>query len=520
MNIATLLTKATRSHGERVAVRYGEQYLTYAQFNARVGRLAQTLRGLGIAPGDRVALAQRNSPALLECLFGCWRAGCAAVPINFRLHPEEIAFICQDAEAKALIVTHEHAATAVRARDVLPDIHLIGVEQLPDVTDYHDYEALLAAATPQEQDADVAPTDLAWLFFTSGTTGKPKGAMLTHRNLLVMTMNYYADVHSVEPEDVVLHAAPLTHGSGLYALPAIGKGAANVILHTPSFEPANVFGLVERWRVTNIAFLAPTQIKMLLGTRDRDYDLGGLRCITYGGGPMYVEDLQAAVATFGPVLVQIYGQGEAPMTISYLRSKEHLAGGDTAAEQHLSSTGIPRTDVEVRVVNDAEQEVAAGTIGEIVARGDIVMAGYWNRPEATAEALRGGWLHTGDLGMLDDQGYLFILDRKKDMIISGGNNIYPREIEEVLLTHPAVFEVAIVGVPDPLWGESVKALVVLQPGTTTSEDELIEYCRAHLASYKKPRTVEFVEALPKSAYGKVLKRELRQAYWEGRARQV
>src|SRR5207247_5292371 len=232
------------------------------------------------------------------------------------------------------------------------------------------------------------------------------------------------------------------------------------------------FDLIQRLRVTTIAFLAPTQIKMLLNGPHQSYDLSSLHCIAYGGGPMYVEDMKLAVEIFGPALGQIYGQGEAPMTISYLRREEHLTGNDPSAEARLASAGISRTDVEVRIVDDDDHEVATGSIGEIVVRGDVVMVGYWNRPEVTAETLRGGWLHTGDLGIMDENGYIYLLDRKKDLVISGGNNIYPREIEEVLLKHTAVYEVAVIGVPDPLWGESVKAVVVLRPGSTATPEEL------------------------------------------------
>jgi acyl-CoA synthetase (AMP-forming)/AMP-acid ligase II len=517
MNIGSLLTKASRLHGNQLAIRYGERQLTYTDLNHRAGQLAQALQTLGVRPGDRVALVQRNGPALFETLFACFRAGAVAVPINARLHPEEVAFICQDCAASVLVVTEEHAAAALQAHKQVPDLQLVGVESVPGALDY---ETLLSAADPMDGDAQVAPDDLAWLFYTSGTTGKPKGAMLTHRNLLAMTMNYYADVNPIAPEDVVLHAAPLTHGSGLYGLPAFAKGATNVILHSPSFDPEMVFSLIQRLRVTTIAFLAPTQIKMLLDGPYQSYDLSSLRCITYGGGPMYVEDMKQAVEAFGPVLVQIYGQGEAPMTISYLRREEHVTHGDPVAEQRLASAGIPRTDVEVRIVNEDDHEVPAGEIGEIVARGSVVMAGYWNQPDATADTLRGGWLHTGDIGRMDAQGYLFLLDRKKDTIISGGNNIYPREIEEVLLKHPAIYEVAVIGVPDPLWGESVKAVVALRPGMAVTEEEVIAFCWQHLASYKKPRTVEFVPELPKNAYGKILKRELREQYWQGRERRI
>jgi acyl-CoA synthetase (AMP-forming)/AMP-acid ligase II len=517
MNIGSLLTKASRLHGDRLAIQYGEQQLTYTELNQRVGRLAQALQTLGVRPGDRVALVQRNGPALFETLSACFRAGAVAVPINARLHPEEVAFICQDCEARVLVATDEYAASAFQARKQLPELQLVGVESIAGALDY---EKLLSTTDPMTIDATVDPDDLAWLFYTSGTTGKPKGAMLTHRNLLAMTMNYFADVYPLTPEDVVLHAAPLTHGSGLFGLPAIAKGATSVILHTPSFDPKTVFTLIQRLRVTTIAFLAPTQIKMLLNGPYQSYDLSSLRCIPYGGGPMYVEDMKQAVEAFGPVLVQIYGQGEAPMTISYLRQEAHVTHGDPLAERRLASAGVPRTDVEVRIVDDNDHEVANGEIGEIVVRGSVVMAGYWDRPDATAETLRGGWLHTGDIGMMDAQGYLYLLDRKKDMIISGGNNIYPREIEEVLLKHPAIYEVAVIGVPDPLWGESVKAMIALRPGMSVTEEEVNDLCRQHLASYKKPRMVEFVSELPKNAYGKILKRELRKQYWQDRERRI
>jgi len=517
MNIGSLLTKVSRLHANRLAIQYGEQRLTYTELNQRVGRLAQALRTLGIQAGDRVAIVQRNGPALLETLFACFRTGATAVPINVRLHSEEVAFISQDCAVKVLVATGEYAESALLARERTSELQLVGVGSIPDALDY---EALLSAADPLTTDVEVDPTDIAWLFYTSGTTGKPKGAILTHRNLLTMTMNYYADVNPLISEDVVLHAAPLTHGSGLYALPAIAKGTTNVILHTPSFDPAAVFNLIQRLRVTTIAFLAPTQIKVLLNGPHESYDHSSLRCIAYGGGPMYVKDMKQAVETFGPVLVQIYGQGEAPMTISYLGREEHLAGDDPVAERRLASAGIPRTDVEVRIVDDDDRDVATGTIGEIVARGDVVMAGYWNRPKTTSETLRGGWLHTGDLGMMDEHSYIYLLDRKKDMVISGGNNIYPREIEEVLLKHPAVYEVAVIGVPDAHWGESVKAIVALRPGSTITGEELIAFCQEHLASYKKPRTVEFIPQLPKNAYGKVLKRELREQYWQNQQRRI
>ncbi len=354
----------------------------------------------------------------------------------------------------------------------------------------------------------------------SGTTGRPKGAMLTHHNLMIMTMNFFADICPLGPEDAVLHAAPLSHGSGLYCLPNVAKGAANVILATKSFDPPVVFETIQRRRVTNI-FMAPAMIKRLIIHPEMGrYDLSSLRCINYGGAPILVEDLKDAVRKMGQVFVQLFGQAEAPMTISYLRKEEHLLEGTEEQMKRLTSAGIPRTDVEVKIVDDKDNDLPPGQMGEIVLRGEVVMKGYWKNPEASAETLRGGWLHTGDLGIMDDKGYVYILDRAKDMIISGGENIYSREIEDVIVKHPAVLEVAVIGVPDERWGESVKAIVSLKEGKKTTEEEIINFCKEYLASYKKPKSVEFIDAIPKNAYGKVLKRELREKYWKGEARRV
>jgi acyl-CoA synthetase (AMP-forming)/AMP-acid ligase II len=333
-------------------------------------------------------------------------------------------------------------------------------------------------------------------------------------------MNYLADVHNIQPGEVVLHAAPMSHGSGIVALPAIARGAEQVIFAPKSFDPKALFAQIERDRVSHIAFLAPTQIvKMLEEHVDGEFDLSSLRAICYGGAPIHVEHLRRAVHAFGPVFAQIYGQGEAPITITGLPAAAHaqlLTDGD----ERIGSAGTIRTDVEARVVDAQDRELPPGEPGEIVARGDVVMRGYWNDPNATAEALRGGWLHTGDIGMFDDRGYLFLLDRAKDMIITGGNNVYPREVEEIIVQHPAVASVVVVGIPDDYWGEAVHAVVVLEAGAQASREQIIDHCSMHLAGYKKPKSIEFVDALPVSGYGKVLRREVRDRYWQGQERRI
>jgi len=520
MNVGQFLTKTARTFPNHIAVVHGPKKLTYTQFNTRVNRLANALNRLGIQKGDHVALLQYNYPETLESMFACFKMGCCAVPINFRLHPKEYAFIIDHSEAKAVILSPEFNQAVMGIRDRIPHVrHLISLSGIQSAL--LDYEELLSAEAGQFKDVHVRPDDLAWLFYTSGTTGMPKGAMLTHRNLVAASMNFYADIcPGFGPDDVVLHAAPLSHGSGIYALPNIGKAATNVILASKSFDPELIFQTIEEYRVTNM-FAAPTMVKMMVESPAVDrYNHDSLKALNYGGAPMLVEDLKQAMEKLGPCLVQLFGQAESPMTITYLPHGDHLTEGSANQMKRLSSAGFPRTDVEVSIFDLDGKELPAGETGEIVTRSDLVMKGYWRNPEATNKALKNGWLHTGDMGYMDEKGYLFIMDRSKDMIISGGENIYPREIEEVLIRHEAIREVAVIGIPDAKWGEAIKAVVALFPGMFVTEEELIFFCRDHIAGYKKPKTVDFVDALPKNNYGKILKRDLRAGYWKDKVRKV
>lgn len=354
------------------------------------------------------------------------------------------------------------------------------------------------------------PEDPAWLFYTSGTTGRPKGATLTQRNLLMASLSYFADIDPVRPQDGILHAAPLSHGSGLYGLPHVAKGAVSVIPESGGVDGAEVAALLGHWPGLSF-FAAPTMIKLLTDhPAIRDGDLARLKTIIYGGAPMYLADLEEALGVFGPRFAQIYGQGESPMTITALSQADHADRSHPRWRERLQSVGVARTDVEVRVVDDSGREVPVGEIGEVVVRGDVVMAGYWRQPEATAESIRDGWLHTGDLGSFDDDGYLTLRDRSKDLIISGGMNIYPREVEEALLRHPGVAAVAVVSRPDPTWGEAVVAFVVTEPGAEpVAAADLDRTCLEHIARIKRPKDYRFVERLPTNNYGKVVKRELR-----------
>ena len=498
-NLASHLADRIRSQPDAPAVHDGGRTCTYGQLGERIGRLAGALRDdLGLARGDRVVLWMDNGLAFFELAFACWHAGVVAVPANARLHARELAFIVGDSAARAVFTSPAlEPSIAPLMAEAAPGARLVVVGSAA-------WDRLGTHAAVRCE--DTGPDDPAWLFYTSGTTGRPKGATLTHRNLLFMSLCYLADIEPVAVGDTMLHAAPLSHGSGLYALPHLLAGGQQVVMH--GFDPGAVLDALQRWPRVSM-FAAPTMVTRLLQHGGPGLRAPGLRTLIYGGGPMYVSDLQRALDAFGPRLYQLYGQGESPMTITGLDARQHAGDGGAAHLARLGSCGLPRTGVEVRVVDASGRALPAGEPGEIVTRSDAVMAGYWRNPAATAAALRDGWLWTGDVGAMDDRGYLTLRDRSKDLIIRGGANIYPREVEEVLLRHPGVLECAVIGCPDADLGESVVAFVVSRPGTTPLTDELDRLCLDHIARFKRPRDYRFVDALPKNHYGKVLKTELR-----------
>jgi len=519
MNIGNMLTRCSRIYPNHIALAHGPKRLTYTQFNSRSNQLSNALSRIGVGVGDCVALLMYNCPEMIEALYACFKGGFSVVPINFRLHPSEYAYIINHSQAKAVILTQEFNADILSIRGQIPHAHhLITLADAEE--ELLDYEILMADELKYRADVDMKPEDVAWLFYTSGTTGRPKGAMLTHRNLMAMTLTYYADYGSLGPQDAILHAAPLSHGSGLYALPNIAQGATNVILASKSFDPKLVFHTVQEYRITNM-FAAPTMVNVLASSpAAKKYDFSSMRSLIYGGGPMHVEHLIEAMQQLGPCLTQLYGMGETPMTITFLPYNDHILEGDKLQMKRLASAGFARTGVEVRVVDSQGNPIPSGEIGEVTVRSEVVMKGYWRDPEATIAAMDGGWLRSGDLGYLDEQGYLFLMDRSKDMIISGGENIYPREVEEVIIQHSAVREVAVIGVPDARWGEAIKAVIVIQPGKEVSRQELIKFCKKRIASYKKPKSIEFIDELPKNNNGKIVKQELRETYWQAVERQV
>lgn len=503
MNLATWIERNGRRWADRPALAAGEAvHADWATFAARVAAVAGGLRSrFGLRAGDRIAIVMHNRPEYIEALFAIWHAGMVAVPVNARLHRDEVAFILGQSGSRVAIVDEDHA-------DVLALIGAVGPLEGCVIAPGQDWQALLVS--PAIALADRRPSDAAWLFYTSGTTGRPKGATLSHRNLLMMSLSYFADIDPIGPDDAVLHAAPISHGSGLYGLPHIARGAVSVIPASGGVDGDEIAALLRRWSGVSL-FAAPTMVKRLSADPAiGGGDLTGLKTIIYGGAPMYLADLVGALDIFGPRLAQIYGQGETPMTITALSKADHADRDHPRWAERVQSVGIARTDVEVRVVDDAGVALPVGEVGEVVVRGDVVMSGYWRQADATADALRHGWLHTGDVGSFDVDGYLTLRDRSKDLIISGGMNIYPREVEETLLRHGGVAAASVVGRPDPEWGEAVVAFVVPADGADApTPAELDALCLDHIARYKRPKDYRFVESLPTNNYGKVLKRELR-----------
>ena len=495
MNLALWLERAGLSHGNWPALGFGSRVVrNYRDVAGRAARLAASLRQrFGLQPGERVAIAAKNCPDYVELMFGIWHAGLAAVPANAKLHGRELGYILEHSGARVCFASDGlDAEIAPYAPASLERLIAIGSPA---------YEALFAAdpvgVWPSRGD------DLAWLFYTSGTTGRPKGAMLSHQVLAAASQAYAAEVDPIAPGDPLLHAAPMSHGSGMYMMATVARLGVNVVPESHSFDAAEVLGLFDAWPRSSM-FAAPTMVKRLVECR-ASCNPDHIRTIIWGGAPMYVADALEAIERFGPRFAQIYGQGEGPMTITTL-SKQEIADRDHPRWlDRLASAGRPYACVEVMVADGDDRPLPAGEAGEVLCRG-VIMTGYWRNPEASAATLRGGWLHTGDVGAFDADGYLTLKDRSKDVIISGGSNIYPREVEEVLLQHAQVREVSVIGRPDPEWGEVVVAYVVGE----ADRGELDALCLDGIAQFKRPKDYVFVSALPKNNYGKILKTELRE----------
>jgi len=499
---------------DKTAFKFEAESYTFGQVNRRINSLTNALADLGIGKGDRVGILAYNCPRYFE-LFGLAKAGRVCVPLNCRSVGRELSYLINHSELSALVLESDFIDVVDSVREELKGVReficLDGAAQT-----MRSYEQLIEGYPPDEPTDDVEPDDPCALFYTSGTTGWPKGAIHTHSSLVAEASIAH---RGLSPDDTVLCVMPFFHvgGSAAHMIPAFAAGATMVVHRR--FDEALVLETIEREKVSYV-FLVPTMILRLLEHPDfDDYDLSSLRAVGYTGAPMPVDALRRGIARFGEVFFQELGQTET-LGMTVLRREEHKLDGSPKILRRLESVGKPLREGELRIVDDDGKDVPRGEPGEIVARSDRIMQGYWRMPEETASTLRDGWLCTGDVGRMDADGYVYLVDRKKDMIISGGENIYSREVEEVLYMHPAVLEAAVVGVPDEKWGESVKAIVVLRRGAGASEVEIIDFCREHLASYKKPGSVEFWSELPKTGSGKIKKDELREPYWVGHERRI
>ena len=504
-----------RRRPDAVAFHFEGRETTYAEFDRRASRVANALIALGLKPGDRVAHLGKNSDLYFELLLGGFKAGVVITPINWRLAAPEIAYVLKDSGARVLFVGQELTALVRNSTDELAGLETF-VALEGGAVDWPDFAAWRDAAPDTDPHVPVAPVDVALQLYTSGTTGKPKGAMLTHHNLLALRGHDTSDWNTWSDADVALVAMPNGHISGSgWGIMAIYNGAKAVVAR--EFDPAQVLDLMERHRLSKI-FMVPAAMQIVVRhPKARKIDWSSLKYMLYGASPIPLELLKECMGVFGCGFVQMYGMTETSGTIVALPPEDHTPEGSP----RMSACGKAMAGVELAILDAEGGRLPPDEVGEVATRSAANMAGYWNLPEATAGALSAdGWLRTGDAGYLDADGYLFIRDRVKDMIVSGAENVYPAEVENAIFGCPGVADVAVIGVPDPKWGEAVKAMVVRHPGYRVSEAEVIAHARARIAGFKTPKSVTFVEALPRNASGKVLRRELRAPYWVGAERQV
>jgi len=518
MDIGYLIRRGAQWFPDNIFLVDGETRFTFQEVNAGVNRLANALFAAGCHKGDRVGILLPNRWEYILSDFGIMKAGMVVVPLNPRLRPEEYGYILKNAEARALIFDAEYAdGVGGLAKE------LEGLRQYFCVGDSFagrpSYADVLQAQSPEEPRVEIDENeDLCLMKYTSGTTGKPKGVMLTHRGLRAVATNLLADRLHIDERDCLLASGPLTHATGFYVLPFWIKGGRVVI--NRRFDTAMLIATIQKEKVTHL-MLVPTMVRILVDHPDiRKTDLKSLTQINYGASPISPELLKEAIEIFGSIFVQGYGLTEAPVTSTMLRKVDHVAEGTQEEVARLASIGRELTNVEAKIVDSKGKECPCGEVGEIILRSDTVMKGYWRLPEETRLVLKDGWVYTGDIGRMDEKGYIYLIDRKSDLIISGGFNVYPKEVESVLDAHPKVRESAVLGVPDRKWGEAIKALVVLKEGCAATEEELINFCRDRLADFKKPKSVEFVDRLPRSSFDKVDRKILREKYWKGLDRRI
>jgi long-chain acyl-CoA synthetase len=518
MSIVDGLKKSVRQTPEKIASICGQTRLTFSEVDERINRLSSALAQLGVGQRDRIAILSLNCHRFYEFYYAVPQLGAVVVPINFRLPPNEVKYIIDHSESRVVVVDQALLPVIETIRASLGSAdHFILMEEEPR-DGYHGYEPLLASSTPEFEAPEVSDDELLGLFYTSGTTGEPKGVMLSHRNMLANIANSEG-VYQYLPTDIYLHAAPMFHlADGAAVFTHTANGATQAFI--PRFEPKLVLETISRERVSLIV-LVPTMINFLLHQPDiESYDLSSLRHMTYGASPIAPDLLQRAMKVFDCSFGQGYGLTEASPLLTVLTAEDHVVS-DAASERRLASCGRPVAGVEVRVVKEDGSDAIPGEVGEIIARGPNIMLGYWKRPDATEDVLRDGWLHTGDLATVDEDGYIYLVDRKKDMIVTGGENVFSTEVEAVLYAHPSVKEAAVIPIPDPDWGEAVHACVVLRDGENTAAENLQQFCMERLANYKVPRSIEFIAGeLPKGGTGKILKKQLRERYWKDKARRI
>ncbi|MEE8448210.1 MAG: long-chain-fatty-acid--CoA ligase [Thermodesulfobacteriota bacterium] len=517
MVLGELVDRNARKYPDKTAVIFGPHRFSFAQFRERVNRLANALLGSGLTKEDRLAILAKNCHQYMEIFFAAAKAGLVVVPLNHRLLGGEIAHIVNHAQAKLFLFQSNYTGLI---RSITPELRLVKeyVSLGPEVEGYQDYESLLASYSGDDPGVEVTEEDMICIMYTSGTTGSPKGAVMTQSNWLAHTVNMIIEL-KISSHDRTLHVIPFFHIASTWPmLTHFYMGATNVILE--SFEPNAVLETFERGRITTCNLVPSMIIQLLESDELPRHDYSGLKWLGYGASPMPLEVLRKAISAFGPKLLQVYGLTEANPLLTLLPVEEHVLEGEEKLVRRLTSCGRQLINVDVRVVDDSGALVKPGQVGEIIARGDSIIREYWRMPEETRRTIKDGWLYSGDLATVDEDGYIYIVDRKKDIIISGGENISSREVEEAIYCHPAVLEAAVMAVPDDHLVEAVKAVVVLKKGQQASEEEIIALCRQKLAGYKRPRSVDFVDSLPKGASGKILKRELRERYWKDQPRRV
>lgn len=519
MNLDVLVGNALVAHGNRVAIEDADRKRTFAEIGDRTLRLASALAGRGLSKGARIASLQFNSIETFELDLMSARAGFVRTLLNARYSLDDFDYVLNHCRAEVLFFGAEFEESVLRLRSRLPAVSLyvcIG-GRCPEWAVA--YEDLLASGDPQWRAGPVDESDWHSIYYTSGSTGKPKGVVLAQKNWLVVVRNHLVGpLRRASSTDVLLHAAPMSHASGALGLTHFVIGARQLVM--PRFDAEQVMALIDSARVTT-TFLAPTMIRILLDHPKHDlYRKDSLHTVIYGGAPMPVEHLKEALARWGYVFSQGYGQWEAPQLVSFLDQDQHREAVEEGCMHRLASAGRPVPYCRVAIMDDAGRLLGPGEEGEIVTSGDQLMVGYLDHPEATAADRQGEWQRSGDVGRMDEDGFLYLTDRKKDMIITGGSNVYPREIEETLYRHPEVAEAIVVGIPSDKWGEQVHALVVPRAGCTFDEAAFLDWCRERFGPDKRPRSVERMAELPKSSYGKILRRELRQRYWEGSTRRI